>query len=388
MDGTLDQLLDEATASRRVPGIVAGVFDSEGTRFEGAYGSKALDTGEPMALDAAFQIMSMTKAIAGVACLQAVERGLLTLDGPAKEFVPELGELEVLDGFDGDGQPQLRPAVGDVTLRQLLTHTAGFVYHVWNADLLAYLKVTGHPGVTAGTRESHFLPLAFDPGTSWAYGTGIDFATMMLEAATDRSLSDYLATELFEPLGMPDTTYTPDDELLARSGPVHTRDEHGRFNAYRSPTRPPRTFHGGGGGLYSTLNDYGRFVRMVLRGGELDGNRVLSTEMTQLAGQNSMGALRVSRLASAQPAVSADAEFFPGVEKSWGLTFQINEQPAPTGRSARSLSWAGLWNTFFWIDPQIDVAGVFLSQTLPFVDPAVLGTFEEFERAVYDSLSA
>jgi len=387
MDAELDQLLDEATVDRRVPGVVFGVYDSAGTRYERAFGSRDLGTSEPMQLDAVHQIMSMTKPIAGFACLLGVERGLLDLDQPARDLLPELNDVQVLDGFDEADQPVLRAPNGEITLRNLLTHTSGFVYEVWNANQAKYLSVTGRQGVNAGTREAYFQPLAFDPGDRWEYGIGIDWAGMMLEAATGVSLADFMRTEIFEPLGMNETSYSPTPAMRDRMGPVHTRDERGRFAASNSDPYPAeREFNGGGGGLWSTIADYGRFVRMVLRGGELDGVRVLSPETVALASANSMGDLRVTTLPAVTPAMSAEAEFFPGLEKSWGLTFQINEAAAPTGRAPGSLSWAGLLNTFFWIDPATDIAGVFLSQTLPFVDPSVLAVFEDAERVVYGSL--
>lgn len=387
MQQALDQLLDEATVSRRVPGVVAGVFDSSGTRYEGAFGMRDLSSSAPMELDTVSSIMSMTKPIAGVACLQAVERGLLDLDQPAQEIVPWLGEVEVLDGFDDGGNPVLRPPRTQMTLRNLLTHTSGFVYEIWNANQAQYLRATGRPGVSAGTRDAYRQPLAFDPGTRWEYGIGIDWATRMLEEVTGRLLPDILRTEVFEPLGMTDTAYEPTPSMGARLGPVHTRDRHGRFRASdAAPLGTDREYNGGGGGLHSTLGDYGRFVRSILRGGELDGQRVLSADTVRRAAENHIGDLRVNMLPTMVPAASADAEFFPGLHKTWGLTFQINEEPAPTGRPAGSLSWAGLLNTFFWIDTTNDVAGVFMSQTLPFADPGVIAVFEDFERTVYDHI--
>jgi len=388
MEIELDQLLDEATVARRVPGLVFGVYDSKGPRYERAFGSRDLGTVESMQVDAVHQIMSMTKPIAGLACLLCVERGILQLDQPARDVLPELADAQVLDGFDANDQPILRPARTDVTLRNLLTHTSGFVYEVWNANQAKYLGITGGSGVSAGTREAYNQPLAFDPGERWEYGIGIDWAGLMLEAATGTTLADFMRTELFEPLGMHETSYSPTAPMQSRIGPVHTRDDHGRFRASAADPYPgDREFNGGGGGLWSTVSDYGRFVRMVLRGGELDGERVAAADTIALAAANSMGDLRVTQLPSMSAATSVDAEFFPGVEKSWGLTFQINEEPAPTGRPPRSLSWAGLLNTFFWIDPSTDIAGVFMSQTLPFADPAVLGVFEDAERAVYASLA-
>ncbi len=387
MTEALDRLLHEATSDHRIPGVAAGVFTSEGVRYEGARGARSLDGGDPMEVDTVATIMSMTKPIAGIACMQAVEEGLLELDQPAGEILPWLSEVPVLDGFDGDGQPILRPARTPVTLRRLLTHTSGFVYDIWNENQARYQRHTGSRAVGEGTREGYHQPLAFDPGERWEYGIGIDWATMMLEEATGETLADRLRRRIFEPLGMTDTAFRLTDAQRARVASVHTRDDKGRFRTARNqPWASQRDFDGGGGGLFSTVHDYGRFVRMLLNGGTLDGERIVSPCTLAEASRNNMGSLRVTPLPTTSPRMSAPAEFFPGVHKTWGLSFQINEQPTPTGRSAGGLSWAGLYNSFFWVDPAKDVAGVFLTQTLPFVDPVVLGAFEDFERLVYDDL--
>jgi CubicO group peptidase (beta-lactamase class C family) len=141
----------------------------------------------------------------------------------------------------------------------------------------------------------------------------------------------------------------------------------------------------GGGGLYSTVGDYAKFIRMVLNGGKGNGNQVLKPETVALMSGNAMGGTRVGMLKTTNPARSEDAEFFVGLPKSWGLTFMINEEVAPTGRTAGSLAWAGLYNTFFWIDPSRGLGGIFMSQVLPFVDQKTLAAFYEFEKAVYQT---
>ena len=312
MNDELDRLLDESTAGRRLPGVAAGVYNSSGTLYEGAFGVRDMSDSAPMELETVFSIMSMTKPIAGVACLQAVEKGPLDLDQPGGEVVPWLADVEVLDGFADDGTPQLRPATTPVTLRNLLTHTSGFVYEIWNANQARYLETSGRPGLSAGTRDAYRQPLAFDPGSKWEYGIGIDWATTMLETATGRTLEELMRTEVFDPLGMNNTAYVPSAAMAARLGPIHTRDEGGRFQASAaSPLGNDREYNGGGGGLHSTLGDYSRFLRMILRGGELDGSRVLERATVSLAGENHMGDHRVTMLPSVVPAASADAEFFP-----------------------------------------------------------------------------
>ena len=142
----------------------------------------------------------------------------------------------------------------------------------------------------------------------------------------------------------------------------------------------------GGGGLYSTAGDYLQFVRMILNRGSANGSQVLQPATVDLMAQNAMGDIRVTMLETQTPERSLDAEFFPGLPKSWGLSFMINEETAPTGRPAGSLAWAGIQNTFFWIDPTTRIGGVYLTQILPFVDEKALAVFYDFETAVYETI--
>jgi len=318
--------------------------------------------------------------------MQLVEQGKLSLDGPAAEVVPLLGELEVLSGFDGDGNPVTRARNGDITLRHLLTHTAGMGYDIWSPELGQYEEATGTPGVIECQKETLRIPLLFDPGDRWFYGTGIDHAGQMVEAASGMSLGEYMAENIFGPLDMTDTAFKISDDMRSRISAMQARMEDGSLveMPFEIPQEPE--FEMGGGGLYSTVDDYCRFLAMMLNGGSLGGNQVVSPGTHAQMVSNAMGDLRVTMLPTAIPPYSFDAEFFPGVEKSWGLTFQINEEPAPTGRPAGGLMWAGLANSYFWIDLQNQIAGCYISQQVPFADPRSYALYEAIETATYDSL--
>ncbi|MDJ0947258.1 MAG: serine hydrolase domain-containing protein, partial [Kiloniellales bacterium] len=317
--------------------------------------------------------------------MQQVERGRLELDAPAKAVIPYLGEVQVLDGFEDDGEPRLRTPKGDITLRQLLTHTAGFSYEIWNADILRYQQATGTPMITTCEDAALTTPLLFDPGTDWDYGINIDWAGKLVEAVSGRKLGDYLATEVFEPLGMTSTAFRITEEMRARLARIHQRGEDG-FEVLDLEIPQAPEFEMGGGGLYATLGDYARFLRMILNKGEGDHGRVLKPETVETMSVNQMGDNRVRGLKTAMPALSNDAEFFPGMAKTWGLSFMINTEPAPTGRSAGSLAWAGLANSYYWIDPAKGIAGAYATQILPFVDEKSLPLYFDFETAVYDDL--
>jgi methyl acetate hydrolase len=382
-NGTIDQPLQTAVNDGRVPGVVALAADRDGVFYQGAFGRRSLAEDAPMTLDTVFRIASMTKAVTGVAAMQCVERGLLTLDQPAGEIMPTLAEPVVLDGFDADGKPVLRPARRKITLRMLLTHTAGFVYPVWNANFNRYVETTGTPTILSGKLAALNVPLGFEPGERWEYGINIDWAGRMVEAVSGQDLDTYMRANIFVPLGMHDTGFVPTSEQYSRSVQAHARKPDGSLEPLpRTPPAKPE-FHAGGGGLSSTGPDYLAFLRMLLSGGSVNGAQVLKPDTVALMLQNHIGDLLVTRLPSSMPAMSNDAEFFPGMATKWGLTWLINTQDVPGRRSAGSVAWAGLFNTYYWLDPHQQVTGVILTQILPFADRTVLHLLDEFETAVY-----
>ena len=386
LGNTIQGILDEGVAAGDVVGAAAKIINADGEVCSAAAGTRGADSDVAMSNDTVCWIASMTKAVTGAAAMQLVEQGRLSLDDPGAEVLPLLGELDVLTGFDDDGNPVTRPRNGDITLRQLLTHTAGMGYDIWSPELGRYEEATGTPGVIECQKKTLRIPLLFDPGDRWFYGTGIDYAGQMVEAASQTSLGEYFADNIFEPLGMTDTGFKISDDMRSRISAMHVRMEDGSLveTPFEIPQEPE--FEMGGGGLYSTVDDYCRFLAMMLNGGSLDGEQVVSPSTHAQMVSNAMGDLRVTMLPTAVPAYSFDAEFFPGVEKSWGLTFQINEEPAPTGRPAGGLMWAGLANSYFWIDLQNQVAGCYISQQMPFADPRSYRLFEAVETATYDSL--
>ncbi|HUF83333.1 MAG TPA: serine hydrolase domain-containing protein [Acidimicrobiia bacterium] len=387
MEAELDEILTAGIEKGAAPGVVAVVVDRDGVRYEGAFGERQKGSGVPMTTDTVGAIFSMTKAVTGAAAMQLVEQGRIDLDGPAGEVCPFLGEVTVLDGFDGDGRPVTRPPASPVTLRQLLTHTSGFVYDIWHPDLVRWHEVTGVPTILSLEKASLRTPLAFDPGTRWEYGIGLDWVGQIVEAVSGQTLGSYFAEHVTGPLGMDDTAFAHTPSMLERAAAVHARLPDGELQPIElSPPAIPE-FEMGGGGLHSTMGDYGRFMRMILRDGELDGRRVLESATVEQMATNQIGDIRVGPLTTAIPQLSNDVELFPGQPKSWGLTFQINETPCEsTGRPAGTLMWAGLANSYYWIDRHNGIGGAYLSQILPFGDAATLDLFYDFERAVYASL--
>ncbi|WP_244470879.1 serine hydrolase domain-containing protein [Microvirga massiliensis] len=390
-NGALKEMLDTALSRPvergDIPGAVAGVTDKSQTTYLAAFGERALGQGVRMTPDSVFNIASMTKAITGTAAMQLVEQGKLELDVPISTYIPRAAEFQVLEGFDGNGEPRLRAPKRQITLRHLMTHTSGLVYDQWDADFLRFAKARNFPVLGSGANEGFYPPLMFDPGERWEYGISIDWIGLLVEKISGQSLGTYMQEHIFAPLGMTSTGYRLMPDTEARRVATHQRGSDGKLTEVEWKGQPQPVRELGGGGLYSTVGDYLQFVRMILNNGTGNGHQVLKPETVALMGKNAMGDTRVVMLKTTNPARSEDAEFFPGLPKSWGLTFMINEEQAPTGRSAGSLAWAGLYNTFFWIDPSKGMGGVFMAQVLPFVDPKTLQAFYDFETAAYHATS-
>jgi methyl acetate hydrolase len=382
----VDRVLKAAADRGDVPGVVAMAATREGPVYEGAFGRRALPDGAAMTADTVFWIASMTKAITSTAAMQLVERGKLSLDRPIAEILPELAAPQVLEGFDAADEPQLRPARRPITLKHLITHTAGFVYDIWNPEVGRYMEKRGIPGIITCQNAALALPLTFDPGEAWDYGINIDWVGKAVERASGRTLGDYFAEHIFGPIGMKDTGFALTPERRARLVGMNARSEDGTLApiSFELPADPE--FQMGGGGLYGTAADYLAFEQLFLNQGRADGRQVLRPETVQLMSQNAIGDLTVRLLKTAVPAYSNNAEFFPGMVKKWSLGFMISTQAVPGRRSPGSLAWAGLGNTYFWIDPAKGIAGVILMQLIPFADAEALALLDGFEKALYAGL--
>jgi CubicO group peptidase (beta-lactamase class C family) len=383
----LDDLLHGAVAAGEVPGVVAAVCDRDATLYEAAFGLRSLAATAPMGTDTVAWIASMTKALVSAAALQLVERGRLDLDSALGGRVPALAEVRVLTGFDAAGQPLTRAPARPVTLRHLLTHTAGFGYEYWSQDVQRVRKALSIPGIATCQNRALATPLLFDPGERWEYGISTDWLGKVVEATTGQSLGRALHENLLGPLGMDDTAFRISPGMQERLATVHRRDRDGKLqpSEIRVPQEPE--FEMGGGGLYGTAGDYLRFVRMILNGGLAGPRRVLAQDSVAQMTRNQIGALRVRPLRTVLPTLSNDVDFFPGVPRGYSFGFQVNLEPAPTGLPAGTLMWAGLANTYFWIDPRSGLGGVFLSQVLPFADAKALPLFLRMQQAVYGSLA-
>ena len=384
----IDQVLRQKSEAKEIPGVVAIAATGKDVIYEGAFGKRDLSKSDPMTADSVFWIASMTKAVTSAGAMQLVEQGKLSLDEPIGKLLPDLAAVQVLDGFDAKGEPKLRPAKKPITLRQLMTHTAGFAYDMWDANLGKYLEKTGTPGIITCLNAALKTPIMTDPGTRWEYGTNIDFVGKAVEAASGKKLDAYLREHIFAPLGMSDTAFKITDNMRKRLVGMHVRGADGKLSAMPFELEQNPEFHMGGGGLYSTAADYIKFCQMILNKGKGNGNQVLKAETVALMGQNHIGELTVDKMTTAAPMYTNDVDLYPDQVKKWGLSFLINTAKTPEGRSPGSLAWAGLANTYYWIDPSRDVCGVILTQLLPFADKHSLEAFAGFEKGIYAGLDA
>jgi methyl acetate hydrolase len=382
----IDQVLRKPTDAKEIPGVVAVAASGKDIIYQGAFGKRDLSKDAAMTSDSVFWIASMTKAITTAAAMQLVEQGKLSLDAPIGNLLPDLASPHVLEGFDASGEPVLRPARNAITLRHLMTHTAGFCYDMWNGDLASYLAKTGLPAITTCKNDALKTPIMSDPGTRWEYGTNIDFVGKAVEAGSGKRLDAYLRDHLLAPLGMNDTAFKITDSMRKRLVGMHARGEDGTLAPLPFELEQDPEFHMGGGGLYGTAGDYIKFCQMILNKGKGNGNQVLKPETIALMSQNHIGELVMTKMTSVAAIYTNDVDLYPDIVKKWGLSFMINTAMTPEGRSAGSLAWAGLANTYFWIDPDRDVAGVILMQLLPFADKKCLEAFAGFERGIYAGL--
>ncbi|MFB9223600.1 serine hydrolase domain-containing protein [Paracoccus cavernae] len=383
---TDDVLSQSVSATPAVPGVVAMVTDRNGNLYEGAAGLRRLDRPNPMTTDSVFALFSTTKAITSTAALQLVEAGKLDLDAPAACYAPEIAQLQVIDGFEADGEPRLRAPKRQITAKDLLLHRAGFGYDFFNETYKRLAEEKDQPSIITASKAALMTPLLFDPGEKWEYGSNIDWLGQVIEGITGERLGAVFQKRIFEPLGMTETGFELTDAMRARLAGMHQRGADGTLEAidFELPADPE--VHMGGHGLYGTVGDYMRFIRMWLNDGRGDHGQVLRPETVAMAEQNHLGDLKVTPLPGVISTLSNAADFFPGQSKSWSYGFMVNDEDAPTGRPAGALGWAGLANLFYWIDRKNGLGGFWATQILPFGDSASFGSYLSFEEKACSSL--
>jgi CubicO group peptidase (beta-lactamase class C family) len=385
----IDGILENLVASGGAPGVVAIAVNERGSIYQGAAGVKGVERNEAMTVDTIFWYASMTKALVATGAMQLVEQGRIDLDAPVSAILPELATPLVLEGFTEDGTPKLRPARRAITARHLLTHTSGFGYNWANGDILRYVTTNDLPDLILCKRRSLHQPLLADPGERWEYGISIDWIGQLIEKVSGQSLREYLKEYLFTPTGMNDTDFIQTNTQRRRRATVHEKRADGSFVRIEHEVAQEPEFFMGGGGCCGAPMDYAAYIQMILSGGRANtGARVLEPETIAMMAANSIGELTAGVLKSVMPTLAHSADFFPGLRQAWGMSFHLNLEASAEGRNAGSMSWAGLANTYFWIDPSAQVGGAIFTQVLPFADPLILEAYRGFERAVYGGLKS
>jgi len=384
-DGTaIDKVLRDAVDSGDVPQVAAIAANREGVIYQGAAGPREAGRSDPVTVDTLFRIMSMTKTPCTVAALQQMEQGNLDLDAPVVDYLPEFAKVEVLTGFDGD-TPILRPPARQATVKNLITHTAGFGYWFLSERLVRWEKITGVPNVVAGSAASLTAPMLADPGEAFIYGINYDWLGRVVEAVTGVGLDVAIKQGITGPLGMDQTTFLMNDDQRPNSTPVHVKGEDGTWVSIGEVLNQEPDYWAGGHGLYGPPSDYIKFERALLRGGELDGTQILRPDTVDVAFTNQFGELDFpAELPTADPAVACT--FLAGPGFKWGYGLLLNTADIPGMRRAWSGAWAGLCNTQFWIDRTAGVCGSIYSNFLPFVTPEAVKLYNDFERGVYAAL--
>ena len=373
--------LAAAVARGDTPGVVALVVDRDRVLFEGAAGKLDVGRNVPMPVDAIFNIASMTKPVTSVAIMMLLEEGKLQLDDPVSKYLSGFDNLKVITKFnEADGTYETRPAKRAMTVRHLLTHTSGIGYAFCNPIVARLQK---------GNQKSEWeLPLLSDPGDKWNYSASTRVLGLIVEKITGATLEAWYQQRIFKPLGMVDTSYAVAQDKQSRLSMTHSRaggtlKEQPRVTVQSTPTAPFR----GDGGLYSTVRDYGMFMRMLLNGGHLGTTRLLKESSVHMMGENHIGSIFVEQQRDTDPLRTRPFPLGAGKDK-FGLGFQIasrNDSYAKF-RSPGSMSWAGIFNTEFWIDPVLHIGGVQMMQVLPFYDDGAIRTLRDFEELVYQGL--
>lgn len=381
LDGTL---IAPLTGRNPLPAMAAIVTDREGTLYEKATGVLAVGESAPMSLDTVLTVLSTTKPLVSTAALQLVESGDLDLDAPASRYVPELGEVKVITGFDESGGPVLRDPVREITTRMLLLHTAGFGYDNFNETYMQLVQSGALANAGEATMAALRAPLLFDPGERWEYGLNLDWVGVLVQRIAGARLADVISERILTPLRMHDTAFVLTPSMWQRLAPVHTRTEDGAAAPIEFVLPQDTEIDMGGHGLYSTAHDYVKFIRAWLNDGEGADGRILKPETVDMASRNGLGDLKVRDLPAVNTFMTTPVDFFyPETSKSWALSFMVTDERTSTGRSPGTLSWAGLASTYFWIDRTAGIGGFWAGNLLPFGDKAAFDAYLAFETAAY-----
>jgi CubicO group peptidase (beta-lactamase class C family) len=377
----LDEAMAKVVADGRVSGMTTLLVRHGQVVDFKTYGKKDLATGAPMEKDTIFRIYSMTKPITGVAMMILFEEGRWKLDDPVTKFIPEFKNLRVMTGVDDKGNMITVPAERPPTMREIMSHTAGFGYGLGDKHpvdrMFREKRVLGSTGLNEMVTRVADIPLMFQPGTAWSYSVSVDIQGAIVERLTGKTLGAFMDERIFKPLKMVDSGFYVPANKIDRLAALYMTDPKTYKNVPatalfgNSPpdyTKAP-VMESGGGGLVSTTSDYGRFSQMLLNGGELDGVRVLSPASVELMGTN---VIPKSVLVTTNG--TSGSRFNEAV--GFGLDFMVDVDPRAAGNleGKNTMSWGGAAGTWFWVDPTNDLYFIGMVQRLGGTGGEDLGT--------------
>ena len=380
-EATLSEILRKAFYAGDIPfgGVLSILPDGKKLDvFEKGFLSESIDT-----FSSGFWIASLSKGIASVAAMILVEKRLIGLDDLVGEYIEQLKDLDVLEGF-GDGEtPLLRKARTPITLRHLLCHTAGFAYPFSNDLIANFAKTRGLPPTISGKRAAYSIPLVSDPGSDWVYGISTDWLGQVIEKVSGCSLDEFYKNNIFDPLGMKNTFFKAPDDFLMRTMPLYRREDKNAFRRIELLVPQNPEMVPAGAGLYSCPEDYLRFLEMLLREGRVGDIQVLEKSTVKALLEPAVVGQSVGCIESSNDELTLDYDPQPGVDKGWSLGFSVTLHDLPEGRKVGSFGWAGLSNIYYWVDPKSKLASIFYTQVLPFADTGALRTLDKIEKAIY-----
>jgi CubicO group peptidase (beta-lactamase class C family) len=374
--GPWDAILAASVQRHGIPAAIFLTTNGKEITYSSTHGKRDSASSATLPLDSIFSIASMTKAITTTAMMQLVEQGKVKLDVPAGQYHPDLKDVPVFEGVDAAGKARLRAAKRPVTIADLITHTSGFAYDTWDANMTKYTALP--------PAERSKPVLSFDPGSRWQYGNGTQWAGRIVEKVTGKTLEQYMQDNILGPLGMVDTSYILKPEKFSRLVSTYNRQPDGKLvEGPRTQPAAPAEFNGDGG-LFCTAPDYAKFTQMILNNGKgSNGTQILKSSTVAQMKRNQTGKIKAGVLTTQRPPISDNVDFHKGADDRYSFGFLLNESAYQGGRSAGSLAWAGIFNTFYWIDPKRNLAGVAMMHFLPFVDKEAVAVLTDFERAVY-----
>jgi len=375
----LERYLADAQEKHGIPGMVALVTNQDRVIYQGAFGNRHVAQASPMTMEALFNLASMTKPVTSLAVMMLVEQGSIELDEPVETYLPYLADREVFTRVDFEsGEYSARSATNKITVRHLLTHTSGLGYSFDSPELARLLGIDFNASATS-------LPLLHEPGAAWTYGESTRVLGHLVETVSGLGLFDFLKANILAPLAMANTFYAVPSAKKRRVVTIHNRVD-GQFVELPPPAGEIVSPVLGDGGLYGSAHDYASFMRLFLNDGVSDfGDRIIDAQLITAMGEDHTGRVRVRQMPTTNPALSQPFPLGAG-EDGFGLGFQITARQDENRRAPGSMSWAGIYNTEFWIDPENQIGVVLLMQYLPFYDAEAIDVLRGFEQRIYQYL--